>query len=251
MAKQNGLVRLVGNVGDMTYYRSKDGYFAREKTSLTGDRIATDPKFKRTRENMTEFGSAGKAGKTLRDSISLLLKNAKDGRLISRLCKTMMQVLKADTVNKRGQRKVSAGDINRLVGFEFNANAVLNTTLFAPYTTNMNRQSGALNITIPAFKPSSSVIAPEGATHFKFVSAGAAINFDTQVYTSGTSESAVLPWDENTTTDITLSNTVTAGSTLPLFLVLGIQFYQEVNGSQYALTNSSFNALSIVDLSKA
>jgi hypothetical protein len=39
------------------------------------------------------------------------------------------------------------------------------------------------------------------------------------------------------------------GSQLPLFLVLGIEFYQEVNGEEYPLKNGSFNALSIVKAS--
>src|SRR4029077_8389805 len=124
MAKQNGLVRLLGNVGDMNYYRSKDGYLAREKTSVSAERRASDPIFQRTRENMAEFGNAGKSGKTLRDSISLLLQNAKDSRLIPRLCKAMMQVLKTDTVDKRGKRQVAAGDVTLLNGFEFNGNAI-------------------------------------------------------------------------------------------------------------------------------
>jgi hypothetical protein len=39
---------------------------------------------------------------------------------------------------------------------------------------------------------------------------------------------------------------VTANSTHPLFLLLCIQFFQEVNGVQYPLKNGAFNALNIV-----
>lgn len=250
MAKQNGLVKLLGTIGDMTYYRSKDGFLAKEKTSLTAERIASDPKFKRTRENMAEFGNAGQSGKTLRQSINLVLQNTKDARLVSRLCKTMMQVLKTDTVDKRGKRTVAAGDVTILIGFEFNVNAILNTTLYAPYTFTIDRATGVLSVTVPAFIPTSVIIAPEGATHFQLVSAGAAIDFTAQKYVSHTAASAILPWDENATADITLANTVPAGSTLPLFLVLGIQFYQQVNADQYPLSNGSFNALSMIAVDK-
>jgi hypothetical protein len=250
MAKQFGLVKLLGNVGDVTFYRSRDGYLVKQKTSLTADRIASDPKFERTRENMAEFGNAGKAGKTLRQSINLPLQYCKDGRLVARLCKTMMQVVKSDTVNARGQRKVSAGDISILEHFEFNVNAAVNTIFNVPYTTAIDRATGALSVTVPAFAPATTILAPAGATHFKLLSAGAAIDFDGEKFVSANTSSIVLPLNQVFTAAITLANTVTAGSNLPLFLVLGIQFFQEVNGNQYPLNDTSFNALSIVAIDK-
>jgi hypothetical protein len=61
--------------------------------------------------------------------------------------------------------------------------------------------------------------------------------------------SDLLSWDATATTAISLENTLSTGSQLPLFLVLGIEFYQEVNGEEYPLKNGSFNALSIVKVS--
>jgi hypothetical protein len=246
MAKQNGLVKLQGTIGDITYYKTKDGFLAKEKTFVSADRIATDPKFKRTRENMAEFGNACTSGKILRHSINPLLKNARDGKLVSRLSKTMTQVLKGDTTSKRGKRTVATGDLSLLKGFEFNANAALNTTMYAPFAVNVNRTTGAVDINIPPFVPSSSVIVPPGATHFKLVAGITAIDFKAKVFQSANAQSAPLPWDETTTAQITLSCTTTAGSILPVFVVFGIQFYQEVNGDQYPLADESFNALSIV-----
>lgn len=37
-----------------------------------------------------------------------------------------------------------------------------------------------------------------------------------------------------------------AGSALPLFLVFGVEFYQEVNGNFYPLKNGAFDALALV-----
>ena len=42
------------------------------------------------------------------------------------------------------------------------------------------------------------------------------------------------------------SNSVTPDSTKPLFLALGIEFFQEVNGQMYSLKNGAYNPLSIV-----
>ena len=66
MAKQKGIIKLKGTLGDITFYKSQDGFLAREKGGVEASRIANDPAFQRTRENGAEFGTAGKAGKMLR-----------------------------------------------------------------------------------------------------------------------------------------------------------------------------------------
>ena len=55
MAKQKGILKLDGTIGGITFYKSQDGYLAREKGGVDGNRIATDPNFQRTRENGSEF----------------------------------------------------------------------------------------------------------------------------------------------------------------------------------------------------
>ena len=102
---------------------------------------------------------------------------------------------------------------------------------------------------IPSFVPLNMIAAPEGASHFKIVSAGAEVDFDNNSYKVVATASDLLPWDATATTAISLANTLSPGSQLPLFLVLGIEFYQEVNGEEYPLKNGSFNALSIVKVS--
>jgi hypothetical protein len=89
MAKQKGIIKLKGTIGDITFYKSKDGYIAREKGGVDAKRIANDPAFQRTRENGSEFGRAGKAGKTLRMALRTLLLNSSDSRMVSRLTQLM------------------------------------------------------------------------------------------------------------------------------------------------------------------
>lgn len=251
MAKQKGIIKLTGTLGDITFVKTQDGYLAKEKTSVDGTRIASDDAFIRTRENASEFGRAGKAVKLLRIAIRTLLLNAKDRRSSSRLVSEMMKVVKADSTNARGMRNVADGDTALLQGFEFNSNAVVSSTLFAQYTPTINRVTGLLDVTIPSFTPITDLVAPVGATHFKIVSAGAEIDFEAGTYVESNSASTVLPWNEAATGAITLSNAVTASSTQPLFLLLGIQFFQQVNGVNYSLKNGAFNALSLVKVSAA
>jgi hypothetical protein len=249
MARQKGIIKLDGTIGDITFYKSKDGYLAREKGGVPADRIANDPAFQRTRENGAEFGRAGKGGKVLRTAIRAMLQNASDSKMVSRLTTEMVKVIQADATNTRGQRNVIDGEAELLEGFEFNINGKLGTTLYAPYTATIDRVTGALSVNSPAFVPLNMIAAPSGATHFKIVSAGAEIDFENETFVVDDSASTVLPWDTTATSVLNLSNSVTANSTHPLFLVLGIEFYQEVNGQKYPLKNGAFNALAIVKVS--
>ena len=92
MAKQKGIIKLKGTIGDITFYKSKDGYLAREKGGVDASRIANDPNFQRTRENGEEFGTAGKAGKMLRTSMRVLIQNVADSRIVGRLTQEMVKV---------------------------------------------------------------------------------------------------------------------------------------------------------------
>jgi len=246
MARQVGLLKLKGTLDDLTFFKTMDGHLAKMKSAIPANRIATDPVFQRTRENGAEFGAAGKAGKLIRSGLKAYLQNASDTKLPSRLVQTLMMVIQGDVTNPRGQRTVTAGALQELAGFDFNINGKLSTSVFAPYAATIDRPTGKLTVNIPSFIPINMITAPAGATHFKLVSAGLEVDFVGGTYVVDTQESAVLPWDNNATAVINLIDSVTAASTHPLFLALGIAFYQQVNGAQYPLKSGAFNALAFV-----
>ena len=251
MAKQKGVIKLVGTIDDLTFARTKDGYTARQKTYITADHINSMPSFQRTRENMAEFGAAGKAGKVLRTAIRPLLLQARDGSAVGRLSSAMMKVLKADTTSARGFRNVIDGDQSLLQGFEFNLNGKLSSTVFAPYTATINRVTGKLDAAFDPYIPTAGIVAPPGTTHYKIVSMGAELDYATGDVITDEQSSALIAYDATATAALTLSNTVTANSTNSLYLVLGVQFFQEVNGTQYPLNDSSHNALAVVKVDQA
>lgn len=122
MAKQTGIIKLKGTIGGISFYKTGDGHLAREKGGVDKNRIQNDPAFQRTRENGSEFGRAGKGGKVLRNAIRVLLQNAKDKRVVSRLTKDLVAIVKTDTTNERGLRTIQDGDLSLLERFEFNLN---------------------------------------------------------------------------------------------------------------------------------
>ena len=166
--------------------------------------------------------------------------------MVSRLTQEMVKVVQADAINARGERNVIDGEAELLEGFEFNKNGKLGTALYAPFAAVINRVTGLLNVDIPPYVPVNMISAPGGTTHYKIISAGAEIDFENETYVIDNNNSAILPWDSVVTTALNLSNAVTANSTHPLFMALGIEFYQEINGVKYTLKNGAFNALALV-----
>ena len=249
MARQKGIIKLKGTIGDITFYKTQDGHLAREKGGIDASRIKNDPAFQRTRENGSEFGRAGKAGKILRTSLRALLINTADGRMVSRLTQKMVEVIQADVTSVRGLRNVIDGEAELLAGFEFNIRGKLGTSLFAPFVGAIDRVTGEITVDLASFIPTNMIAAPSGTTHFKIISAGAEIDFETETFVEAHSETAILPWDAVATVAINQVNAVTPASTKPLFLALGVEFYQEVNGQMYPLKNGAYNPLALVQVS--
>jgi hypothetical protein len=249
MARQKGIIKLRGTIGDITFYKTQDGHLAREKGGVDASRIKNDPAFQRTRENGSEFGRAGKAGKILRTALRALLLNSADGRMVSRLTQAMVKVIQADTTSVRGLRNVIDGEAELLAGFEFNIRGKLGTSVFAPYVGTIDRVTGDIIVDLASFIPANMIAAPSGTTHFKIISAGAEIDFEAETFVEAHSETAILPWDMTPTVAIIQTNEVTPNSTKPLFLALGVEFYQQVNGQMYALKNGAYNPLALVSVS--
>jgi len=177
--------------------------------------------------------------------------NASDRMVVSRLTRDMLRVIKSDPVNARGMRVASEGNLQLLKGFDFNIGAKLGTTFFAPFVPNIDRAGGSLSVTVEPFVPLNMVNAPAGTTHFRLTSGGAEIDFDNGLVTNAYSDTGMLPYTSGETALLELDNVVTANSVLPLVLVFGAEFYQEVNGEMYPLKNGAFNALGIVGIEAA
>ena len=89
MARQKGIIKLKGKIGDISFYKTQDGHLAREKGGVDAERIKNDPAFVRTRENGAEFGSSASSGKMLRTALFAMLQTASDNRVVSRLTQLM------------------------------------------------------------------------------------------------------------------------------------------------------------------
>jgi hypothetical protein len=160
----------------------------------------------------------------------------------------LVAVTKTDVVNERGSRTLQDGNLSLLESFEFNLNGKLGATLFAASTKAFDRVTGDATLDLAAFSPTIRIAAPAGTTHFKIVMGASELDFVNETSTFESDETAILPYSAANTAAIALSATITANSTLPVVQVLGVEFYQEVNGQMYALKNGAYNALSVVTI---
>lgn len=247
MARVKGLIKIEGTLDELTFYKSKDGNLVRSKGGVSGDRIANDPAFQRTRENGNEFGSAASAGKLLRETLRNLLSATKDPNLTGRITQLMAQVKNYDTVSARGARSVAIGISNVLAqallkSFSFNPGAVLGSILLQPVSVD----TVAGEISIAAITPANDLKWPNGATHVKFTGARAKIDFASSTSDVKVSAATVLPID-NTAGAVTLTAAAPSGAGTELYLLL-VEFVQEMNGNMYPLKNGGYNSLAIVEL---
>lgn len=249
MAKQSGILPIEGTMGNITFFKTKDGFKVRQKGGVSANKILTDPAFARTRENMAEFGRAGKASKVLRRVLAGIIQGSTDSKLVSRLTQKMMEVIKSDQTSTRGLRNVIDGEAELLSGFECNLQATLSANLKESIGASIDRASGVVIASIPALVPKNALAIPGGATHYRIRSGAAWVDFENSTGELVQSLTAYEPINEQEVAAVNLTMQLPVASTHPLFLVLNLEFVQESNGVKYPIQNGAFNACTIVDVS--
>lgn len=246
MARQKGPLKVKGKIGDLSFYKSQDGYLLREKGGVSKHRIMNDPNFQRTRENGAEFGRAGMSGKLFRRTFAPAVGKSKDRLMASRLHRLMVRIERTDVINKRGHRSVANGDLRLLEDFEFNAKSGFGKQLYENTVVTVDRVTGACSVEIPEFAPATQLMAPESATHFQFTIAAAVIDFENGSSTVEELDSAMLPYGVATNPEVLLNVNLPAESTLPLFVMMKVAYFMESGTEKYPLFNGSYSAATVV-----
>ncbi|TDK43335.1 hypothetical protein [Algoriphagus formosus] len=247
MAKQTGVITLEGRIGRLSFYKTKDGYLAREKGGVSRNRILNDPRFARTRENIREFTDNAKSSKLFRDALRPVISQIGDRRLTQRITQSMMQVLKSDELNVRGDRTVKDGDWQLMKDMELNSGSSLSSVLF--FELGLQDSASAWEVQLPAFNPQDLLALPAGATHFKISASGVGIDFESG---SRSLQSQSTPVQAVTAPSLaqTLSVDKTQLSGTHYAFLVSVEFIQAVNGVDYAINNGAHNAAKIISLEK-
>jgi hypothetical protein len=252
MARQRGIINLEGRVGNLSFYKTSDGFVVRTSTGVSGERVKNDPSFQRTRENGYEFGRASKASKLLRAALQAQLVNIADARVASRLTRDLLKIIQSDSTNNRGARTVPAGDISLLLNFQFNFTASFTQTFNAPFNAAINREIGTGTIIFEPFIPKIMIAAPQGATHYRILSGIVAPDFAKQTFVNALHSNELHELSSEQLQLQPLQISLPSGhKNLPIFLTLGIEFSQVIHGKEYPLQNSTKNAMAVVAVSGA
>lgn len=266
MAKQTGLVRYSGTMGGVRHFKIKglQGDFAGLVGGPTAEQIATDPAFRRTRENMNEFGGSATAGKSLRASIAGLIRNNGDSQVTGRITAIMKKINLEDGSEARGRRAILVTAAPQyLDGFEFNKFTSLNGAFNAPYTITPTAARDGSTLDIPSFNPLDRMYIPSGATHFKIINAIAVLsdfeyNATTGIYepkdgtTNGLTDikdsgylpvNAIVPAINVVST---LPGSPTVSPEVSVVNLLAVEFYQEVNSNYYLFAQG--NAMKVAKI---
>jgi hypothetical protein len=244
MAKQDSILRMTGNIDNINFFKKSDGtYHARKKGGIDKNRLLNDPKYKRTREHMAEFGLAIKGAKLIRRSLLKAIIGSVDNKVSNRLASKLVAITREDPNNLRGERIFTHSGLTSLKGFDFNAVTLLDTVLLTQVGAEINRTTGECTVTIPPYVPEEQLKLSPDATHYRFRIAAAAIDFATATFEMQTAVSPYMVMDTLTeTTALTLGVTLTPASVHPLMLALTIEFVQETEeGTMYPLKNGSMN----------
>ena len=259
MAKQTGLVKYSGTLGGVRHFKIKGlvGDYAGLSGGPTAEQIANDQAFVRTRENISEFAGCAKAGKSIRNGLSSLMKQMSDSQVTGRLTAVMKQINLNDTAGIRGERGIlisqNQGD---LAGFNFDKNLSPQSIFYAPVSLTTTPTRDSATLTVAPFEPSSFINAPAGSTHFRIVNAVSVVSdyvFNTAlgIYEpsngglDGASEIQYSPYiDLSTTTpNITLTSTLPGSPTITtdvsVLCTLGIEFYQQVGANYYLFASGN------------
>lgn len=247
MAQSNSNLRIEGTLQETTFFKRNGKTFARDRGGVSAERIATDEKFARTRENGMEFGRTAKSGKLLRDTLRDMMKTGADGQVTGRMVHSLTKVKNLDDVSARGERSVAIGitkpgALNLVMDFEFRKNLALGSVLYAPYT--VDATSGEVDI--PNFIPKNSLSYPAAATHVRLTSAFAKVDFGSAERSIEYSATTTLAID-TTSTNVRLAPAAVPASSGTKLYVLHVEFTQMVNGQHYSLNGGKYNVMAIVD----
>lgn len=265
MAKQKGFIKLQGSLGGLTFYQSKGEDIVKTTSGVTKSRILNDPSFKRTRENMSEFGGSAKVGKAFRIGFANIIKSMSDSTLVGRVTGLMKRINSVGP-GVRGQRAFEILNNKILLeGFEFNKQNPLDAIFYAPNTSpTLDANRSIATWVIPDFNTSNFINAPEGATHFRLILVTSVLSDYTfsiplRIYepvneleneTNGIDMSAEIPLGGMVGADTTLTVDLGFAAALPATVgvlnSIGIVFYQEINAVFYELASDNAMRVDVV-----
>jgi hypothetical protein len=220
---------------------------AKKKTAIVNRRrVLTDPVFETTRQNNAEFARACTANRLLRHAFRLAMSKKSDRYVSGRLTKTMFNILQSDSVNGRGERRVTKGVLGILEGFNFNGDTSLQNVLRAPYDITIDKTVMQATIQFPSFFAKAMIEPTSNANAFMLTGIAASLNLEEETWPVDPVETDILDIFRHPRKTLELQIPVHEHkSTHVIIVALGIEFFHEVRG-RYQPVDKKHNALAVV-----
>lgn len=235
MAKQKGIIPLVGTIGGINFYYLNGKPVARRAGGgFNGKSIKTKASMQRVRENSSEFGHCSKVNKVFRKALLSFYKGYRFTHFHSRLMTLFTQLKDLDTVNERGKRVVFEGaktsqGLTLIQQFDYTPDCHVSTVI--PFNFHINVSTFELNISNFDIRKVEFIT---GATHIELSYGVLDFNFDSLNYKLHMATPLLLDKSFTGTDLHLLLETLPSGIGI-LLTVLGIRFYQEVDEKLYVL----------------
>ena len=220
---------------------------AKKKTAIVNRRrVLTDPVFEMTRQNNAEFARACKANRLLRHAFALAIPNMADRYVSGRLTKTMFNILQSDSVNDRGERRVTKGVLGILEGFNFNRDTSLQNVLRGPYSITINQNATQATISIPSIMAKAMIETTSGARACMLTGITASLNLEEETWPVDPVQTDILDIFRHPRETLQLQMPVHEHKlTHAIIIALGIEFFHEARG-QYQPVEKKHNAMAVV-----
>lgn len=248
MAKYKGVFGLKGKLGGLSFYELNGVGVVRQPGGFDGKRIKTDPKMARVRENGSEFGHCSKVNKVFRQGLKPFYAGYTLTQFHSRLQGAFTTIKNLDAVHARGSRTVAAGlehtDGKQLLQtFSYTPACAFSTWAGFEPLFNWDNQT----LTVSGFNASGLPFI-SGSTHMQLRLG--ILDFDFESLQYQLNMSAVLTVDRAFGADTfdlapeTVRPIVSRG-----IAVLGVRYFQDVNGAFVALQGQQAVGFQVVAVS--
>ncbi|WP_437920988.1 hypothetical protein [Sphingobacterium sp. LRF_L2] len=140
-----------------------------------------------TKAAASDFGKASKAGAMIRQAFILAHQKMHDGLMHTWLVKYLQRVLRANGTADMGDLRIKNGNINRLVGFQFNEQSHIYDALY--FDPQVSFEKGLVTINLPRFNKHTNLFRPKNCSHINLRFETIGFNFGRQYFESlGTHE---------------------------------------------------------------
>jgi len=240
MARITSLIKFQGTLDGVTIDANGFAKMAAKSRTISSSR---------TKENNSEFTTAAKQGKVIRDALRVL--NVGDRYLSSRMFAAVRSGVALDETNERGKRILSNNEAKTVLkGFELNGNA--NFLSVAPIKINFTAGATETAIDIKNLTDGDvtlkDLISPDGTTHAAAIAMAAIIDISPEVLQV---KDIIVVQSEIATRlePIVLTPLVYEAPTTEIVVIaLAIKFYQQVSGEFYDLQNGAYDVARILDI---